>query len=110
MKIHNSHPMKWYNYLAGFAAGFFLANVIPHMVNGMSGNEFPTPFATPSGVGLSSPSINIVWALINLVLAYILVRTSKIKFDNTIGMLILFAGIALCAYMCAMNFGANPNL
>lgn len=102
--------MKWYNHLAGFGAGFFLANVMPHMVNGVSGSEFPTPFATPSGVGLSSPITNVIWALINLLLAYILIRVSKIKFDNIIGMAVIFVGIGLCAFMCAKNFGANPNL
>ncbi len=102
--------MKWYNYLAVFGAGFFLTNVIPHLVNGISGNEFPTPFATPSGVGLSSPTINIVWALINLLIAYTLIRVCKVKFNNTKGMAILFLGISICALMCAVNFGTNPNL
>ena len=45
--------MKWYNYLACLFAGFFLANSVPHFVQGICGNFFPTPFAHPAGIGLS---------------------------------------------------------
>jgi len=47
--------MKWYNYVACFFAGVFLANVVPHFIHGVSGDSFPTPFANPPGKGLSSP-------------------------------------------------------
>ena len=53
-------PMKWYQYIAGFFAGAFLTNVVPHFVNGISGNAFPTPFANPPGQGLSSPLTNVL--------------------------------------------------
>ena len=52
--------------VAWFFAGGFLANTIPHLVNGVSGNRFPTPFAKPPGRGLSSPLVNVVWAFGNL--------------------------------------------
>ena len=61
--------MKWYHYIACFFAGLFLANTVPHFVHGISGESFPTPFAHPPGKGLSSPTINVVWALGNLVVA-----------------------------------------
>ena len=99
--------MKWYHYLAALGAGFFLTNVMPHMANGISGREFPSPFADPPGVGMSSPTINVVWALINLFLGYVLLRVSRVKFDDSLGMLVLFVGIAICALMCAMSFDAN---
>jgi len=78
--------MKWYNYIACFLAGFFLLNVIPHLIHGISGDRFPTPFATPPGKGLSSPMTNTLWALLNLAIGYALLRVSKIstaKIDNT---------------------------
>ncbi len=102
--------MKWYNYLAALAGGFFTANIIPHLVKGMTGQEFPSPFGVPSGVGLSTPIENVIWAMINLTLSYVLLRVSKVKFDNTISMVLVFLGVALCAFMCASNFGSNPNL
>ncbi len=52
--------MNWYNYVACFFAGMFLANVVPHFVHGISGDRFPTPFAHPPGKGLSSPTINVI--------------------------------------------------
>jgi hypothetical protein len=58
--------MNWYNYVC-FFAGAFLAKVVPHFVDGISGDRFPSPFARPPGRGLSSPTVNIVWAWINLV-------------------------------------------
>ena len=39
--------MKWYHYVTAFFAGMFLANAVPHFVNGVSGNPFPSPFADP---------------------------------------------------------------
>ena len=58
--------MNWYNYVACFFAGAFLANVVPHFFHGISGDRFPTPFARPPGRGLSSSTVNVVWAWINL--------------------------------------------
>src|SRR5271168_5157638 len=46
--------MRWYHYLAYFFGGAFLANTVPHYVNGISGNAFQSPFASPPGEGLSS--------------------------------------------------------
>jgi len=58
--------MNWYNYVACFFAGAFLANVVPHFFHSISGDRFPTPFARPLGRGLSSPTVKVVWAWINL--------------------------------------------
>jgi hypothetical protein len=59
--------MNWYNYVVCFFAGMFLANVVPHFAHGISGDRFPTPFARPPGKGLSSPTVNVIWALVNVV-------------------------------------------
>ena len=45
MQTEVVHKLKWYHYVATFFAGVFLANTIPHFVNGISGNLFPSPFA-----------------------------------------------------------------
>ena len=34
--------MNWYNYIASFFAGIFLANAVPHFVHGISGDRFPS--------------------------------------------------------------------
>ena len=57
--------MPWYFYLLEFLAGAFLANSVPHTVNGISGAPFQTPFAKPPGVGESSPRVNVIWGFAN---------------------------------------------
>jgi hypothetical protein len=95
--------MKWYNYIASFFAGLFLANVVPHFVNGVSGNAFPTPFADPPGLGLSSPVVNVVWALLNLVIGYFLFKAGKVS-GNKWALLLFFIGICLISIQLSMHF------
>jgi hypothetical protein len=59
--------MVWYYYSASFFSVVFLANFVPHFVHGISGDRFPTPFAKSRGRGLSSPAVNVIWALFNLI-------------------------------------------
>jgi hypothetical protein len=61
--------MPWYEYVAYFFAGAFLANSIPHFVQGVCGNKFQSPFASPSGIGESSAIVNVVWGWLNFVSA-----------------------------------------
>lgn len=81
------------DYIACFFAGMFLANVVPHFVHGISGDRFPTPFARPLGKGLSSPTVNVVWALFNLVAGYIMFRVGKVASGDPSALGIFFAGI-----------------
>ena len=97
-------PMKWYHYIAGFFAGAFLTNVVPHFVNGISGNAFPTPFANPPGQGLSSPLINVLWALFNLLTGYLLFRVSKINSKSKLGLVLFFVGMILISILCSITF------
>ena len=55
--------LPWYIFLLQFVAGLFLANGVPHFVQGISGHSFPTPFASPPGVGESSPIVNVLVGL-----------------------------------------------
>jgi hypothetical protein len=58
--------MAWYDYLSWFFAGAFLMNAVPHVVQGICGNRFQTPFASPPGVGESSAMVNVIWGLVNV--------------------------------------------
>ena len=64
--------MNFLHALVFFIAGAFLANGVPHFVNGISGKHFQTPFASPPGVGESSPTVNVLWGFFNFVVGYIL--------------------------------------
>jgi hypothetical protein len=96
--------MSWYDYIACFFAGMFLANVVPHYVKGVCGDRFPTPFANPPGKGLSSPTVNVLWALFNLVVGYILFRVGKISSGDESALLTFFAGIIAISTMLSVNF------
>lgn len=66
--------MPWYDYVAHFCAGAFLANGVPHFVQGICGNTFPTPFSSPRGVGESSALVNVLWGWFNFVVGFALLR------------------------------------
>ena len=96
--------MNWQNYTACFFAGMFLANVVPHFVHGVSGDRFPTPFAKPPGKGLSSSTVNVVWALFNLAIGYVLFRTGKVSSGDVPAAVVFFAGIAAISTMLSVHF------
>ena len=96
--------MQWYHYLACFFAGAFLANVVPHFVHGISGDRFPTPFAKPPGKGLSSPTVNVVWALVNLVIGFIAYQAGRVSSENYPTLILFFAGIGAIGVILSIRF------
>lgn len=101
--------MEWYHYFSGFWAGCFLSNFIPHLVNGISGNGFPTPFAKPPGKGLSSPVLNVLWSLFNIVIGYILFKTGKVSSQNTFSLIIFVLGFACMSVFLALRFAGKEK-
>jgi hypothetical protein len=96
--------MNWYNYIACFFAGTFFANVVPHFAHGISGDQFPTPFAHPPGKGLSSPTTNVIWALVNLIVGYVLFRVGKVSSGDNLALAVFFAGIAALSTWLSVLF------
>ena len=97
---------RWYHYIAYFFGGAFLANTIPHLVNGISGSPFQSPFASPPGVGLSSSTVNVLWGIFNLVVGYILVvRVGHFDLRQTKHVFVLGLGILAMALLLAHQFG-----
>jgi hypothetical protein len=98
--------MAWYVYVAHFFAGVFLINGIPHLVSGVSGRRFQSPFASPPGVGESSPMVNVLWGFINLVIGYTLLRgVGPFAFGLSLDALIVGAGALLMAWRLASHLG-----
>ncbi|MGP8051380.1 MAG: hypothetical protein ACLPYB_12325 [Desulfobaccales bacterium] len=64
--------MAWYFFLLQFVSGLFLANGVPHFVQGISGHPFQSPFASPPGIGESSPLSNALWGFANFVVGFVL--------------------------------------
>jgi hypothetical protein len=96
--------MLWYHYVAAFFAGMFLANAVPHFVSGVSGNRFPSPFAKPPGKGLSSPMVNVLWALFNIVIGYVLFRVGRVSSGGDQALVVFFVGAAAMSLRLSASF------
>jgi hypothetical protein len=97
---------RWYHDIAYFFGGVFLANTIPHLVNGISGLPFQSPFASPPGQGLSSSTVNVLWGMFNLVVGYLLVvRVGRFDLRRTRHVAVLGLGALLMTLMLAQHFG-----
>ena len=97
---------RWYHDVAYFFGGAFFANTIPHLVNGISGLPFQSPFAKPPGEGLSSSTVNVLWGMFNLAVAYgLVVRVGRFDLRRTRHVAVLGLGALLMALMLARHFG-----
>ncbi len=99
--------MAWYVYVAHLFAGAFLINCIPHLVNGLSGRRFQTPFASPPGVGESPAPVNAFWGFANLVVGYaLLAGVGPFAFGLSWDALVVGIGGALMAWRLSVHFGS----
>ena len=95
--MQDQTPTRWYHLIAYFFGGAFLANTIPHLVSGISGSPFQSPFASPPGQGLSSATVNVLWGMFNLVVAYVLVaRVGRFELRQTRHVVVL--GLGHCSW------------
>ena len=101
--------MEWYNYIAVFFAGAFLSNAIPHFVNGISGNKFPTPFSKPPGKGLSSPTLNVLWAFLNIIIGIVLAKVGNLHRVNHPAHIVFFIGFIAMSLMLSNGFSKKDK-
>jgi hypothetical protein len=98
--------MEWARYISYFFGGCFLSNAIPHFVSGVMGRPFQSPFAKPSGRGLSSSTVNVFWGFANLAAAYVLTcRVGEFQLRSTADVSVLGLGFLLMGLMSARHFG-----
>lgn len=98
--------MAWYAYVAHFVAGIFLANGVPHFVNGVSGNRFQSPFASPPGFGESSPLVNVLWGMANFMAGYVLLcGVGQFAAGLSLDVLVVLLGMLGASTMLALHFG-----
>jgi hypothetical protein len=98
--------MPWTHYIFYFFGGAFLANALPHLINGISGSPFQSPFSKPPGQGLSSSTVNVLWGFFNLAVAYVLIcRIGSFSLYNTCHVLTFGAGILVMSLMLGRAFG-----
>lgn len=96
--------MNWLDYVVSFFAGAFFANAVPHFVQGISGNRFPTPFAKPPGRGLSSPLVNVLWALFNLAIGGLAFCFAEVLHGGWLMRALFFVGFACMSIFSSVNF------
>jgi hypothetical protein len=98
--------MQWLYYLSYFGGGAFLTNAIPHLVSGVMGHPFQTPFAKPPGEGLSSSTVNVLWGFFNLAVGYLLVcRVGDFNLRSSADVIALGLGVLLFGLVTARLFG-----
>jgi hypothetical protein len=96
---------RWNHLLSYFWGGAFLANTIPHLVAGVSGAPFQSPFASPPGEGLSPAMTNTLWGLANFFVAYLLlVRVGRFDLRENRHAITFGVGFAGMAVMLAHHF------
>jgi hypothetical protein len=99
--------MVWYLYIAYFFAGGFIANSVPHLVNGISGKKFPTPFVRP----LSSSTLNVWWGFVNFIVGYLLVTcVGTFAMGLTFDSLALMLGVLAISIFNSIVFGKQKIL
>lgn len=96
--------MIGYHEIACFFGGAFIANAVPHLTTGIVGRSLQTPFASPPFVGLSSPKVNVLWGVANVIVAYLLLRVGNIDMKNELQMGACVLGFTLMALQCARSF------
>jgi hypothetical protein len=98
--------MNWLHLVSYFFGGLFLTNAVPHFVSGILGEPFQTPFAKPSGKGLSSSTVNVLWGFANFVFAYLLLLSVGHFDPRSIACIVPFAfGVLLIGLFSARHFG-----
>ena len=98
--------MNWLHLVSYFFGGIFLANAVPHLVSGMMGRPFQSPFAKPPGQGFSSSAVNVLWGFFNAVVGYLLVVcVGSFDLRSTNHVLALGLGALLISLQLARHFG-----
>ena len=86
-------------------SGMLITNAVPHLVAGLQGRPFPTPFARPSGFGNSPAIVNFLWGALNLLVGLYLYSMYPVKVGVTPGFGVFLLGILVIGIFCAWHFG-----
>ena len=99
-------PVHWPWLVAYAFGGLFVTNAAPHLTSGLTGRPFPTPFAKPPGRGLSPPTVNVLWGVINLAIGWgLLCRVGTFDIRSGPDAAALGIGLLVAAVLLAHTFG-----
>jgi hypothetical protein len=106
--------MGFIEVLAYFISGAFIANSIPHIVNGTSGKKFPekSPFKKTSQkesrfeIIFFSPIANVIWGVCNMTIGFVILNCAGgFRMGLTSDTFIFLAGFTSLAIFLAWNIG-----
>ncbi|MGC1549397.1 MAG: hypothetical protein WA777_12780 [Rhodanobacter sp.] len=98
--------MQWAHYVSYFFGAAFLTNAVPHLVSGVMGRPFQSPFAKPHGEGFSSSTVNVLWGFFNLAVSYVLLcRVGNFDLHATDQVVVAGLGALLMGVASARMFG-----
>ncbi|MFT3695661.1 MAG: hypothetical protein QM831_21165 [Kofleriaceae bacterium] len=98
--------MLWYHYVSFFFGAVFLTNAVPHLVSGLTGRPFQSPFAKPPGRGLSSSTVNAVWGCVNVAIGYaLLFKVGDFEIRNVSHAGIVGLAVLARSMLAARHFG-----
>ncbi|MEZ4380697.1 MAG: hypothetical protein R3A79_05090 [Nannocystaceae bacterium] len=85
-----------------------LVNSLPHLLHGVCGYPFPTPFARPRGIGLSPPRTNVLWGGANFAAACaLLFGVGELRFGANVDTVAVFAAGAAAALLISASAGRS---
>ncbi len=97
--------LSWHS-VSLFFGGVLLTNAVPHLISGVMGRPFQTPFAKPHGRGLSSSTVNVLWGVLNLAIAYVLLGpVGQLDLRAADQVAVVGLGILVAGLFCARWFG-----
>ena len=91
--------------LLAFLGAVFLSNALPHLAAGLRGEDFPTPFARPHGVGMSSPLVNFLWGSANLLAGLLLGSAAGVRVALNPVFAAAIVGFLLMGAFSSIHFG-----
>ena len=92
-------------HVALFFAGAFLCNALPHLAAGLQGRPFPTPFATPRGIGDSPPLVNFLWGAFNTIVGLVLLSLQPPTIGPNLPFAVTVAGALMLGTYLSLHFG-----
>ena len=93
-------------YVAYIFSAFCLVNGIPHFIQGVCGHRFQSPFARPSGIGESSPLVNVLWGSFNFLLGYLVLSYAGFfVVGQNIATIVFFSAVFGSSIVLAVVFG-----
>ena len=87
-----------------FIAGLLLCNSIPHLVSGLCGMPFPTPFSDRPTIAKSSPVVNFLWGTGNLFVAIFILLKRLVVAEYSTGLLAFAVGFIVAGVLLSLHF------